>query len=82
MPAGTYIIAIRNDNGSGGYALATHLLSINNGIQIAIPIVNSGWDKWGVTIIRANLTLGFNTLTFMKGSYHAEIDVIDFFLDI
>jgi len=79
--AGTYVIVIRNGNGSAGNALATHWLTINNGNQTEIPVVYSGWDMWGASMIRANLTQGVNTLTFKKGTNFAEIDEIDVFLD-
>ena len=79
--AGTYVIVIRNGNGSAGDALATHWLTINNGNRIEIPIVYSGWDKWGASMIRATLNQGANTLTFKKGTNFAEIDEVDVFLD-
>jgi len=79
--AGTYVIVIRDGNGSAGGALASHLLTINNGTQTEIQVVYSGWDMWGASMIRANLTQGANTLTFKKGNNFAEIDEIDVFLD-
>ena len=79
--AGSYVIAVRNGNGSAGGALATHWLTINDGAQFEIPIVFSGWDMWGSTLVRANLKQGANTLTFKKGANYAEIDAIDVFLD-
>jgi hypothetical protein len=79
--AGTYVIAIRDGNGSAGDAGASHWLTINNGSQIEIPVVYSGWDMWGTSMIRANLTQGANTLTFKKGNNFAELDEIDIFLD-
>jgi GH43 family beta-xylosidase len=79
--AGTYVIVIRNGNGSAGDALATHWLTINNGNRIEIPIVYSGWDKWGASMIRTTLKQGANTLTFKKGTNFAEIDEVDVFLD-
>jgi hypothetical protein len=41
---GTYIIVIRDGNGTEGGPLASHWLSINNGSQIGIPVVCSRWD--------------------------------------
>ena len=78
---GTYVIVIRNGNGSAGNVLATHLITINNGTQIEKPIVYSGWNMWGATMIRANLTQGVNTVTFKKGANYAELDELDVFLD-
>ncbi|CAF4802827.1 unnamed protein product [Rotaria sp. Silwood1] len=78
---GTYIIVIRNANGSAGNAFATHLLTINYDNQIEIPIVNSGWNMWGASMIRVNLNQGANTLTFKKGLNFAEINALDVFLD-
>ena len=79
--AGTYVIVIRNANGSTGEDSASQWLTINNGNQIKIPIVKSGWDMWGASMIRANLNAGANTLAFKKGDLFAEIDMIDVFLD-
>jgi hypothetical protein len=79
--AGTYVIVIRDGNGTEGGPLATHWLTINNGSQIEIPVVYSRWDMWGASMIRANLTQGVNTLTFKKGNNFAELDEIDIFLD-
>jgi hypothetical protein len=79
--AGTYVIVVRNGNGSAGNALATHWLTINGGNRIEIQIVYSGWDMWGASMIRATLKQGANTLTFKKGTNFAEIDEIDVFLD-
>ena len=79
--AGTYVIVIRNGNGSAGNALATHQLTINDGNQTVIPVVYSGWNMWGASMIRANLRQGVNTLTIMKGDNFAELDEIDLFLD-
>ncbi len=78
---GTYVIVIRNANGSAGDALATHWLTINNGTRIEIPIVYSGWDMWGAGLIRVNLKQGANTLAVTKGTNFAEIDEIDVYLD-
>ena len=80
--AGTYVIIIRNGNGSTGSALASHWLSINNGNQTEIPVVYSGWNIWGASMLRTNLVVGVNTLTFKKGMNFAEIDMIDVFLDV
>ena len=52
---------------------------INNATRIELPIVYSGWDMWGMVMIRANLVQGVNTLTIMKGANFAEIDEIDIF---
>ncbi|CAF0896877.1 unnamed protein product [Rotaria sordida] len=79
--AGTYVIVIRNANGSAGNGHATHWLTINDVSQIEIPIVNSGWNMWGASMIRVNLNQGPNTLIFKKGLNFAEIDFIDVFLD-
>jgi hypothetical protein len=79
--AGTYVIVIRNANGSAGNVVASQWLSINNGNRISISIVYSGWDKWGASIIRASLKQGANTLSFKKGSNFAEIDEVDVFLN-
>ncbi|CAF3657472.1 unnamed protein product [Rotaria socialis] len=78
--AGTYIIVIRNGNGSAGNSLATHWLTINNVNPTEVPIVYSGWDMWGATMVRANLKQGANTLSFKKGLNFAEIDMVDVFL--
>ena len=78
---GTYVIVIRNDNGSDGSAQATHWISINNGTAFQIPIVFSGWESWGATMFRTSLMQGVNTLTFKKGDNFAELDEIDIFLD-
>jgi hypothetical protein len=56
-------------------------LTINNGTQIEIPVVYSGWNMWGASMIRANFTECVNSLTFMKGDNYAELDKIDIFLD-
>jgi len=79
--SGTYMIVIRNGNGSAGKAAATHRLSINGEAEIDVDIVYSGWDMWGASMIRANLTQGRNTLTFRKGDNYAELDEIDVFPD-
>ena len=80
--AGSYVIVIRDDNGTAGDATATHWLSINNGTEFEITVVYSGWEMWGATMLRANLVEGVNTLTFKKGNNFAEIDEIDIFPDI
>ena len=80
--AGTYVIVIRNANGSAGQAGATHWLTINNGNRIEIGVVFSGWNLWGVGMVRANLNAGPNTLTFKKGMNFAEIDMLDVFPDV
>jgi hypothetical protein len=79
--AGTYVIVIRNANGSTGNAVATHWLTINNGSRTEIPVVYSGWDMWGTSMIRASLKQGTNTIIINKGTNFAEIDEIDVFLD-
>ena len=78
---GTYMIVIRNGNGSAGNAGASHWLTINGGDRIEIQVVYSGWDLWGVGMLRATLNQGLNTLIFKKGRNFAEIDMIDVFLD-
>jgi hypothetical protein len=80
--AGTYVIVIRDGNGSAGGVYAYYGLTVNNGNQIWIPVANSGWDMWGASVIRVNLNQGFNTLTFMQGNNFAELDEIDIFLDV
>jgi len=77
----TYVIVIRNGNGSGGKVDATHRLSINNGTEINVDVVYSGWNMWGASILKAKLNQGVNELTFKKGNKFAELDVIDVFLD-
>mgnify|MGYP001062268771 FL=1 len=77
--AGTYVILIRNANGTDGKPNSSHWLMINNATRIELPIVYSGWDMWGMVMIRANLVQGVNTLTIMKGANFAEIDEIDIF---
>ena len=79
--AGTYVIVIRNANGTDNKEDATHWLTINNGTRIEISIVNSGWDQWGTSIIRASLKQGNNILAITKGNNFAELDEIDVFLD-
>ena len=80
--AGSYVIVIRDDNGTEGDPTATHRLSINNGTEIELTIVYSGWDMWGATMIRADLVEGVNTLTLKKGNHFAELDEIDVFPDM
>ena len=79
--AGTYIIVIRNANGTDNKEDATHWLTINNGTRMEIAIVNSGWDQWGTTTVRVNLVQGANILTITKGNNFAELDELDVFLD-
>jgi hypothetical protein len=79
--AGTYVIVIRDANGSAGCALASFWLTVNNGSPYSISVSNGGWDMWGAGVIRVNLNQGVNTLTFMQGSNYAELDLIDIFLD-
>ena len=79
--AGSYVIAIRTCNGSPSNTTATQFLSINNRTASEIAISYSGWNNWGTTMLRSNLSLGANTLTFRKGKNFAEIDVVDVFLD-
>ena len=79
--AGTYVIAARTGNGSPGGATATFLLKINDGREEKLTVVNSGWDMWGSSMIRAELKHGANTLTFKNGEFFAEIDAVDVFLD-
>ena len=78
---GSYIIAIRNANGSPSNTSATQWLSINNGTRTKISITYSGWNMWGVTMLRANLRQGINTLTLQKADNLVELDAIDIFLD-
>ena len=78
--AGTYVLIIRNGNGSAGKADATHRLKINDGSEIEVTIVYSGWDMWGASMVRANLNQGANTLTFKKGTNYAELDESDVIL--
>ena len=80
--SGTYVIVIRNANGTGQNIGASHWLTINGGNAIEIFIVYSGWDLWGVGILRVNLNQGLNTLTFRKGANFAEIDMMDVFPDV
>jgi hypothetical protein len=80
--AGTYVIAIRDGNGSAGGVYAYYGLTVNNGNQIWIPVANSGWDMWGAGVIYVNLNQGVNTLTFMQGNNFAELDEIDIFLNV
>jgi hypothetical protein len=75
------VIIVRNANGSGGTAVASHWWTINNGTRTEIGVVNSGWDMWGASIFRVNLGEGVNTLAVTKGANFAEIDEIDVFLD-
>jgi len=77
--AGTYVIAIRNGNGSGDKVDATHRLSINDGAEIYVDVVYSGWDLWGASIFEVKLNQGANVLTFKKGANFAELDEIDVF---
>ena len=78
--AGTYVIVIRNANGTDGKVDASHWLTINNGTRIEIPVVYGGWDMWTAGIIRAEFKQGANILTIMKGNNFAELDEIDIFL--
>jgi hypothetical protein len=80
--SGTYLIIIRDGNGSAGGAYAYYGLTVNNGSLISIPVANSGWDIWDASVIRVNLNQGVNTLTFMQGNNFAELDEIDIFLDV
>ena len=80
--AGSYVVAIRNCNGSPTNTTATQWLSINNKASSQISIIYGGWNRWGVTMFRANLLQGLNTLKLKKGTSFAEIDQIDVFLDI
>ena len=79
--AGPYVIAIRTSNGSPSNTTATHFLSINNRTASEVTISYSGWNNWGTTMLRSNLTSGENSLTFKKGKNSAQIDVIDVFPD-
>ena len=78
---GSYVITIRNGNGSPSNATATHLVSINGAAPREISIVYSGWNRWGTTMFRYYLLQGVNTFTFTKGTNFAEIDFIDVFPD-
>ena len=79
--AGAYVIAVRTGNGSPSNATASHLLKINSGTDIILLTVFSGWNNWGTSMTRANLTQGTNTLSFKKGTDYVEIDAVDIFLD-
>ena len=78
---GNYVIIIRNCNGTGNRATATHSLTINNGSPIQLSVVNSGWDQWGASMLRTRLKRGPNTLILKKGNHYAELDVLDLVLE-
>jgi GH43 family beta-xylosidase len=79
--AGSYVIAIRNCNGSADKTPATHWLTINNENPREITVEYSGWGLWSGNFVRTNLVPGANTLIFKKGKDKVEIDAIEVFLD-
>lgn len=78
---GTYVIAFRTANGSPSNTTATQWLSINNGTRTKISAIYSGWNMWGVTMLRANLRQGVNTLALQKADNLVELDALDIYLD-
>ena len=47
--AGSYIVAVRNANGSPSYTTATQLVSVNNGPSIEYPVMYGGLEFVGCT---------------------------------
>ncbi|WP_020620366.1 family 43 glycosylhydrolase [Paenibacillus daejeonensis] len=74
---GFYTMSARTANGSASGGTAHLILSVNGGSGGRLNAVYSGWNHWGVSTARVHLKPGDNSIRFLKGEHHVEIDSLD-----
>lgn len=78
---GPHIIAVRFSNMTDGTRRASHTITVNETATGALSYPYSGRDNWSNAFLSVDLRKGENTVRFTQGSWFAEIDCIDVFVD-